>query len=95
MIPALYAALLWALTGLIPRLMVGAGLTFLTAAGISTLVNDALNSAAGGLSQLPASVFQVVAMSGVGSALSIVGSAILTRLAIVSATKIIGVAVKK
>lgn len=91
--PALiYGALAWAMAGLIPTLLLGAGLAIVTYVGLSPLVEAGLDAAVSKLtgSGLPDVALQLALLSGLGEALSIIGSAILTRLAISAAANVAG-----
>lgn len=79
-------ALLASLLGTaVSRLLVGAGLGVATFASVTPLVLSALNSAASAMAGVGGAALQIALMSGLGEALSAIGSAMLTRLAIESA----------
>ncbi len=90
MIAFIYGALAWAMSGLIPTLLVGAGLSLVTFTALNPLIESMLESAASSLNGLPLAAVQWTLLAGVGDALSILGSAILTRLSIVAASNALG-----
>jgi len=90
MIAFIYGALAWAMSGLIPTLLVGAGLSLVTFTALNPLIETMLESAASSLNGLPLAAVQWTLLSGAGDALSILGSAILTRLSIVAASNALG-----
>lgn len=72
----LVAIIGWALASMLTRILVGAGLTFVTYIGISDLVEsslDALTSSIGAMGDAA----QILYLAGVGEAISIMGSAII------------------
>lgn len=96
--PAVIIALVtWALGSFIARVLIGAGLVLLISEGLDAIVTSALNSAVSSLSGggLPAASFQLALLSGIGSALSIVGAAIVTRISFMAGSRILGVALKQ
>ncbi|HHW4679770.1 MAG TPA: DUF2523 domain-containing protein [Xylella sp.] len=66
----------------VARVLVGAGLALVTTASLVPLVTSALNLVVSNMSGIPADLLNVVLLMGFGQALSIIGSAILTRLAL-------------
>lgn len=82
MLKFLIGLVTWALSGFVARIMVGAGLTFITATTLTALVESALGDIAGGMSGLPSAALQLALLGGVAQFLSIIGSALLTRAAI-------------
>lgn len=93
MLGLLYGALAWAVSGLIPMILVGAGMSLVVFTFIEPLIQDLLNSAANYVGGLPEIALQLILLSGVGEALSIIGSALLTRVAIVMASNVAGLKV--
>lgn len=91
MIAFIYGALAWAAAGLIPMLLVGAGLSIVTFAVMQPLVTSLLEQGVSALNGLPQAAVQIALLAGLGESLSIVGSAILTRLAISTASNIAGI----
>jgi len=75
----------------VARVLTGAGLALVTFASLTPLVLSALNAAANRFNGIAASVLQIMLMCGIGTAISLIGSAIVTRIAI-EATR---VAIKK
>lgn len=76
---------------LLGRVLVGAGLGIATFAVIGTMTNSLMEILAQNLSGVSADLAQLLRISGVAAGLSMVGSAFLTRAAMVSAM----IAVKK
>lgn len=70
----------------IARMLQGAGLSLATTAALLPLLTTALNLAASRLGGMPGDVLALVGLSGVGEALSIIGSAMLTRFAMGAAS---------
>lgn len=64
----------------------GAGLSLVSAAVLIPLVTSALDMAASAMSGVPGDMLSVINLFGFGEALSILGSAMLTRVTIASAT---------
>lgn len=89
--PWLGALLANLLGSAVARMLTGAGLGLVTFAALTPLVLSAMNGAAQKFSGIASSVLQIMLMSGFGVAISAVGSAIVTRIAI-EATR---VAIKK
>lgn len=67
------------------RILSGAGLALTTGAVMTPLVAGALDAVASAAGGLPGDLLQVAAMGGIGEAMGIIGSAMLTRVAIQSA----------
>jgi len=88
MMGILYAGLAWLLDHAIARILVGAGLTLITSVGIDTAFAALLNSATSGIGS--SGYIGLLQLGGVGAAMSIVGSAMLTRVALNGAGRIIG-----
>lgn len=70
----------------VARMLQGAGLSLATTAALLPLLTGALSLAASKLGGLPGDVLSLVGLSGVGEALSIIGSAMLTRFAMGAAS---------
>lgn len=68
------------------RVLSGAGLSLASYAALSAAVLAALNGVAQGFANVSADIANLVLLFGVGEALSIVGAAMLTRVALQSAT---------
>lgn len=90
MVMLLRSLAVWVLGGMIARLLVGAGVTLLTASFLGGLAEDMLAYAVQALGQggVP---FQILLLTGIGQGVSIIGSAILTRLSIVAGARVIGI----
>ncbi|MEA9831455.1 DUF2523 family protein [Xanthomonas campestris] len=89
-------ALLQSLFGdAIARLLGGAGLSVISYAAITPIVLGALNLVSSRINGLAADVASLALMSGAGHAMSIIGSAIMARMAISAAGVGIGKAVAK
>lgn len=87
------SVLTWFLGSAIGRMLLGAGLTLLTASGAYSLVQVALDSLVTYFSGVPSAILQFVILSGVPAGLSLIGSAILTRVFIQSGSRIVGIKV--
>jgi hypothetical protein len=90
MISILYAVVAWAASGLIARLLLGAGLTLVVYAGVVTGVTALLDSSASALGGLPSDMINLILLSGLGEAMSIIGSAILSKVALSMAGNVAG-----
>jgi hypothetical protein len=90
MMSFLFNLIAWASVGLIQRVLLGAGLTLIVYSGVSELAESLLNSVSSNFSQLPSAMFQLAMLSGIGESLSILGSAVLSRIAISMASNIAG-----
>jgi len=86
----LYGVLAWAMAGLIPRLLVGAGLTLVVFSGVSVGITSLLTMAANYISGAGGAVLQLALLSGVGEFMSLIGSALLTRVGLVMAGNVAG-----
>lgn len=64
------------------RILTGLGLGLVTYAALTPLVLSALNAMRSMTGGMTSSVLQVVLLSGIGEALSMIGAAIMTRTAI-------------
>lgn len=74
-------ALLASLLGTsVSRMLVGAGLALASLAAVTPLVLSAMNAAAQGFGDITGAVLQIMLLSGIGEGISIIGSAILTRM---------------
>lgn len=87
----LFGIVSWAMSGLIPMILVGAGMSLVLYAGIQPLIEGLLNDSASAINGLPEIALQLLLLTGVGEALSILGSAILTRFAITMASNVAGI----
>lgn len=87
---ALSAILVWVLSSTIARIFVSLGIALFTYKGIQGLVELALDQATVFFGQLPSVVVSLIALAGVDQAISILGSALLTRAAITAARVSVG-----
>ncbi|PTB88425.1 hypothetical protein C9927_04195 [Pseudidiomarina aestuarii] len=93
--PALiYSALAWMASSLLPLLLVGAGLTLVSFTAFQPLVQAFFDEAVSNLNGLPATALQLMLLGGFGEFLTIIGSAVLTRLAISTASTFFGIKFK-
>jgi hypothetical protein len=69
----------------ISRMLVGAGLAVATFAVLSPMVLSALNAAASSFSGIASATLQIMLISGLGSALTAIGSAMVARIAVEAA----------
>ena len=69
------------LGGLLARVLIGAGMTVVTYAGITVAAEALLNEAVQHFAELPAAILNICLLFGVGEAVNITGSAMLTVLA--------------
>lgn len=65
----------------VARVLGGAGLSLATAALLLPAITSALNAAASGINGIPSDVLNVALLFGFGEAMSLIGSAMLTRVA--------------
>lgn len=80
-----------AMASLIARVMIGAGLAFVTYQAIDGYVEGFLNETTSGLSGLPADMLALLTMAGLPSALEILGSAMLTVVAVKLTDRVMGI----
>lgn len=92
---AVIAGLLaWWASGLLARLLIGGGISLVVATGLNALIESFLSQAASYASGVPADVLGLSLLFGWGTALSIIGGALLTRVGIQTAANIIGYTVQ-
>lgn len=91
MMALIYGVLAWAMSGMVANLLVGAGLTLVVYSGVVVGVTALLDSAATGLGGMPGAVIELAKLSGVGEAISILGSALLTRVGLTMAANVAGI----
>lgn len=77
----------WFAVGGIPAFLVHAGLTVAVFSGLEILVTAALNQALIAFDGLPSIAINLALLAGVGTFFNIVGSALLTRVALVTLTQ--------
>lgn len=87
----LYTISAWLVGSLVARVLSGAGLVLLTAAWIGTEVNELLNLAGTYIGGVAAPILQLMGLGGVGQGLAIVGSAMLGRVAYLTAQRIVSI----
>jgi hypothetical protein len=75
----------WFAKGGIATFFAHAGLAVIVFSGIDIFIDEALGYAINSLTGLPSAALQLALLAGVGSFFSIVGSALLTRVALVTA----------
>jgi len=80
----------WVLGSAVAKLLIGAGITLLTAGGVYSIVQAALDGLATYFGGLPGGALQFVILTGVPQGLSLIGSAILTRTLMSAGGRIIG-----
>jgi hypothetical protein len=81
--PAMLIAVgVWVISSVIAKLFVALGIGIFTYYGIYELIQQLLAQVQGLMGTLPAAVFQLLSLAGIPQALSIIGSAILTRASI-------------
>lgn len=76
----------WFAKGGVPAFMIAAGLTVAVFTGLDILVKAALDQAVSHFEGLPSDVLALAQLAGAGQFFSIIGGAILTRVALVTAT---------
>lgn len=81
----------WVAVGGIPAFMIHAGFSVAIFTGMEFMVNEALNYAVSQLNNIASVALQLALLSGVGTFFNIVGSALLTRMAISAAMQSIGI----
>ena len=93
--PAVIFAILTAFaTSLLARVLIGAGLTLIVASAMDVTSTGLLNAASGHISGLPAVALDLILLGGVGTMLSIIGGALITKAALTAAGTILGVKLK-
>jgi len=88
----LYTIGIWFLASALPRILVGAGLTVLSFALISTLAETLVNDVVSLSGSIPSAVYNVLGLFGFIEAISMILSAYMVRAAIMAATVRLGVA---
>lgn len=86
----LYGVIAWAMGGAIARFLVGAGLSLVIFVGIEAGVTALLDMSVAAIAGLQADVLQLALLSGIGEAISIIGAAILSRVALAMAGNVAG-----
>lgn len=81
--PAVLAAIgVWVISSVIVKLFLALGIGLFTYYGLYELIQQLLSQVQAAMSSLPSAVFQLVSLAGIPQALSIIGSAVLTRASI-------------
>lgn len=86
----MFEALEWFAKGGIPAFLSSAGLSMVVFAGLDLAVESAMESVLDELNGLPSDLLQLALLMGIGEAISIIGSAILTRVALLQASNVLG-----
>lgn len=81
----------WIITSTIARIFAGVGLSVVSQMFLTDYANDMLNAMVSQVNGMPGNVGQLFLLMGFGSFLSIVGTAVITRAAIVQSAKIFGI----
>lgn len=90
--PAVIAAIgVWVISSVIAKVFIALGIGLFSYYGLYALVEQLLNQVSSLLNGLPAEVFQLISLAGIPEALSIIGSAVLTRAALNSVQVFFGV----
>jgi len=89
--PFLKQLLFYVLGSALARVLAGAGLAVATAPFISDFVDDALANAVTSVGLLDPALLNLILLAGIGDALSIIGSALVARVTIVTASAFVGV----
>ena len=64
----------------VSRILVGGGFALITGAVVYAATQAAMDASVGYMSGIPQDAMAIIKLSGLGSALSLIGSAVLTRL---------------
>lgn len=91
LVAMLQTALVALLASAIARVLLGAGLAFVTYQAIDGYVEGFLNEVATSMGGLPSGIMAIMSMMGVPTAIDILGSAMLTVLAIKLADRVMGI----
>ncbi len=81
--------------GGVQSFMVQAGLTAVSVGSISFIADNALSQVVSSFGALPEAVYQFALLTGFGSFLNIVGSALLTKIALNAASESLGLKLNK
>ncbi|MDP2746606.1 DUF2523 domain-containing protein [Pseudomonas sp.] len=82
---------IYIISSVIAKVFVALGIGLLSYYGLYELVQQLLGQVQGLISSLPPQVFQIISLGGIPQAMSIIGSAVLTRAAIKSVEVFFGV----
>lgn len=81
----------WLAVGGIPAFMVHAGLSVAVFTGMELLINQGLGYVVSSFQNVATAALQIALLAGVGTFINIIGSALLTRVAISAAMKSMGI----
>lgn len=87
----LAAVIAYALSSFVIKLFATLGIGFFTYTSIQSLIDTGLNHVDSFMHQLPASILQLLSLAGVDTALSVVGSALVTAASLKAAKIFVGV----
>lgn len=93
MFAMLFKLVEWFAKGGVAAFLIQAGLTVVAFAGLDILITEGLDYAVSALSGLPSAALQLALLSGISQFFAIVGGALLTRIALVTAMN--GLSLKK
>lgn len=82
---------IYIISSVIAKVFIALGIGLFSYYGLYELVQQLLSQVQGLMSSLPAQVFQIISLGGIPQAMSILGSAVLTRAAIKSIEVFFGV----
>ncbi|NMY53446.1 DUF2523 domain-containing protein [Pseudomonas sp. WS 5011] len=82
---------IYIISSVIAKIFVALGIGLLSYYGLYELVQELLNQVQDLMTSLPPQVFQIISLAGIPQAMSIIGSAVLTRAAIKSVEIFFGV----
>lgn len=86
----MFQAVEWFAKGGVPAFLASSGMTMVVFAGIDLAVQSAMDNIVATLNSVEGDLLQLVLLSGVGEAISLIGSAILTRVALLQASNVLG-----
>jgi len=81
----------WAFSGAMASILVGGGVTLVLATGLDYAINTFLSAAASAMGGMTGDVLNLSLLFGWGQAISVVGGAFLSRVALVAAANVIGI----
>lgn len=93
MFAILFKLVEWFAKGGVAAFFIQAGLTVVAFAGLDILITEGLDYAVSALNGLPSAALQLALLSGISEFFAIVGGALLTRIALVTAMN--GLSLKK
>jgi len=86
----LFEALQWFAKGGVPAFLTSAGMTMVVFAGLDIAVESALDQASSLIGGMTGDVVDLALLGGMGEAISIIGSALMTRAALMAAQNVMG-----